>query len=209
MKYIYEFIGTFFLVFTVAMTVFSPATSLVAPFAIAAALAMMVYAGGHVSGGHYNPAVSLSVYLRGKLSSKDLFFYFLVQFLAALVAAGVTFFLKGAAPVVIIDINPISALLVEFLFTFALCFVVLNVATAKESKGNSYFGLAIGLVILVGAYVVGPLSGAVFNPAVALALSSLGITSWGSLGIYFLAGFLGALGAAFIFNRAHKSAEKN
>lgn len=209
MKYIYELIGTFFLVLTVGLTALNPGSALIAPWAIAAVLAAMIYAGGHISGGHYNPAVSLSVYLRGKLSLKEFFFYALVQFLGALLAAFLTLSLRGISSVAVFEIDPTAAFAVEFLFTFALCFVVLNVATVKETKGNSFFGLAIGLIVLVGAYAVGPLSGAVFNPAVALGLSALGTVTFSSLGLYFVANFLGGLVAALLFNKAHKTPEKN
>ena len=140
MKYIYEFIGTFFLVFTVGMTVLGPnAVGLMAPLAIGSVLAVMVFAGGHISGGLYNPAISLSVYLRGKLSLKDLGLYWVAQFVAGLVAAYLTLYLKGFPEQPPMALDTMRALLAEFLFTFALCYVVLNVATAKETKGNLLF----------------------------------------------------------------------
>lgn len=209
MKYIYEFIGTFFLVFTVGMTVMNPnSIALFAPLAIGSALAVMVFAGGHISGGHYNPAVSLAVFLRKKLSLDDLWKYWLAQFAAAALAALVTLALKGEPVAAPIELDIGRAILAEFLFTFALCFVVLNVATAKETEGNSYFGWAIGFTVLFGAYAVGPLSSAAFNPAVALGVSILELSYWSNIWIYFLANFLGAIAAALIFNAAHPDETK-
>lgn len=204
MKYLYEFIGTFFLVFTVGMTVLGPnGAGPLAPLAIGTILAVMVYAGGHVSGGHYNPAVSLAVFLRGKLESKDLILYWIAQFVAGVLAAYTVIYLKGAASTTPLVLDVTKALLSEFLFTFALCFMVLNVATAKETANNSYFGFAIGFTVLAGAYAVGTISGGAFNPAVALGQSFLNLTSWSDIWVYGVAGILGAFASAYIFKEAH------
>lgn len=204
MKYIYEFIGTFFLVFTVGMTVLEPhGAGIMAPLAIGTVLAVMVYAGGHVSGGHYNPAVSFSVFLRGKLTGKDLGLYWLAQLAASVLAACLTIYYKGYPSGATLHLDAAKALIVEFLFTFALCYVVLNVATAKETKGNSYFGLAIGFTVLVGAYAGGAISGAAFNPAVALGITVMHISFWSNLWIFILANLLGGLCAALVFKAAH------
>lgn len=204
MKYLYEFIGTFFLMLTIGMVVLEPkGVSLWAPFASGSALAVMVYAGGHISGGHYNPAVSLAVYLRKKLSLTDLFFYWGAQTLACVLAAFAALYFKERGVTPPLELNTLKALLVEFLFTFALCYVVLNVATTKATAGNSYFGWAIGLTILVGAVSVGLLSSAVFNPAVAVGITFLNLSSWSNLWIYFLANFLGGTAAAWVVNAAH------
>jgi len=207
MKYLYEFIGTFFLVLTVGMTVLDPhAAGLLAPLAIGSALAVMVFAGGHVSGGHYNPAVSLAVFLRKKLVLNDLFAYWVAQFIGAIAAAYATMYLKGASTAIPQLIDPAKALLAEFLFAFALCYVVLNVATTKETAGNSYFGWAIGFTVLVGAYAVGAVSGGAFNPAVALGITVLNLSLWSNLWIFFVANLLGGALAAFIVNAAHDKA---
>ncbi len=207
MKYLYEFIGTFFLVFTVGMTVLGPnAVGLMAPLAIGTVLAVMIYAGGHISGGHYNPAVSLSVYVRGKLSSKDLGLYWIVQFAAAVVAAYLTMYLKGFPQTTPMPLDAVKALLAEFVFTFALCYVVLNVATAKETKGNSYFGLAIGLTVFAGACAVGAVSSAAFNPAVAFGMNIMNFSLWSNFWIFIVANFLGGLCAAWVFKATHKNA---
>jgi aquaporin Z len=189
------------------MTVLDPhAAGLWAPLAIGSALAVMVFAGGHVSGGHYNPAVSLAVFLRKKLSFSDLGFYWVAQFVGAIAAAYATIYLKGdhAAMPAFPDIS--KALLAEFLFAFALCFVVLNVATTKGTAGNSYFGWAIGFTVLVGAYAVGAISGGAFNPAVALGITILNLSLWSNLWVFFVANLFGGAVAAFIVNATEAEA---
>ena len=198
-KYVMEFIGTFFLVFTVGMTVIEPGAGALAPLAIGSALMVMVYAGGHISGGHYNPAVTLSVLVRGRVSSKDAVTYMIVQIVAGLVAALIVGFLKGGVSVAPIQHDVVNSLIAEFLFTFALCFVVLNTATAKATEGNSYFGLAIGITVMVGAYAVGGISGGAFNPAVAFGISSMGLSAFADIWIYLVACFLGGAVAGWAF----------
>lgn len=206
MKYIYEFIGTFFLVLTVGMTVLDPhAAGLLAPLAIGSILAVMVFAGGHVSGGHYNPAVSLAVFLRKKLGFSDLCLYWVAQFFGAVAAAYATIYLKGEHSALPLFPDPLKALFVEFLFSFALCYVVLNVATTKGTAGNSYYGWAIGFTVLAGAYSVGAISGGAFNPAVALGITVLNLSLWSNLWIFFVANLLGAAFAAFIVNAAEEA----
>jgi aquaporin Z len=178
-KYLVEFIGTFFLVFTVGATVIPPGAGPLAPIAIGASLMVMVYAGGHVSGGHYNPAVTLAVWIRGKCETKDVLPYWVAQFAAAFVAAWLIGRIKmtGAAqPMALSGWKP--AFLAEFLFTFALCWVVLNVATSKGTAGNSFYGAAIGTTVMIGAFAVGGVSGGAFNPAVATGISSMGLSFW-------------------------------
>lgn len=206
MKYIYEFIGTFFLVFTIGMVSLGPGAAApgFAPIAIGTALAVMIFAGGHVSGGHYNPAVSLAVFLRGKSSVNDMLIYWVAQIVAGFVAAVLVLFLKGpGAEVTRLSLHPGATVIAEFLFTFALCFVVLNVATAKATEGNSFFGWAIGFTVLTGAYAVGPVSGAAFNPAVALGITQMGIAPWADIWMYLVPQFAGGAAAAFVFKAAH------
>lgn len=204
MKYLYEFIGTFFLVLTVGMTVSDPhSVGLWAPLAIGSVLAVMVYAGGHISGAHYNPAVSLAVFLRKQLTSRELFFYWAFQLLGGVLAALTTIYFKDGITSKPLELHTGKALLAEFLFTFALCYVVLNVATARATAGNSYFGWAIGFTVLAGAYAIGTVSSAAFNPAVALGITVLNLSYWSNLWIYFAANLLGGLVAALIFNSTH------
>jgi aquaporin Z len=192
-----EFIGTFFLMFTVGMATARAGT--LAPLAIGSVLTVMVFAGGHISGGHYNPAVSTAVLLRGKLPARDYGAYVLTQ-LGAAAVAGLVVGGMGYAPTDALELAGSGAmLLAEFLFTFALAFVVLNVATAKDTEDNSYFGLAIGLTVAAGAFAVGSVSGGAFNPAVALGASVLGAFSWSHIWVYLIADFAGGAVAAVAF----------
>ncbi|HXF62794.1 MAG TPA: aquaporin [Caldilineaceae bacterium] len=198
-KYIVEFIGTFFLVFTVGMTVIAPGELTLAPVAIGSALMVMVYAGGHLSGGHYNPAVTLAVLIRGKTTVTDAVIYIIVQIVAGVVAALLVGYFTAGAAVSAVQHNVPMSLLAEFLFTFALAYVVLNVATARANTGNSFYGLAIGFTVMVGAYAVGPISGGAFNPAVATGITVMGLSSWASYWIYLVADFVGGAAAALVF----------
>ena len=198
-KYLVEFIGTFFLVFTVGSTVIPPDAGLLAPLAIGASLMVMIFAGGHVSGGHFNPAVSLAVRIRGRLTTTDLIPYWVAQFAAAFVASWCIHYFKpfGSAAPFAIGVN--AALLAELLCTFALAWVVLNVATAKGTANNSFYGLAIGMTVMTGAYAVGGVSGGAFNPAVALGLVLMGLQTWGNLWVFLVANFGGAAVAAITY----------
>lgn len=197
-KYLTEFIGTFFLVLTIGCVVLAHEPGMIAPLAIGAALMVMVYAGGHISGGHYNPAVTLAVFLRGRCEKKDVVPYMAAQFAAGIVAAIVTGFLAGAGTPMEIK-SPPAALVAEFLFTFALAWVVLNAATAKATDGNSYFGLAIGMTVMTGAFAVGRISGGAFNPAVALGVAMMKLIDFKDIWIHLLADFAGGACAAFAF----------
>ncbi len=202
-KLVTELIGTFFLVLTVGCSVIlsSDATRGIIPaLAIGSALMVMVYAGGHISGAHYNPAVTLAVCVRGRQSWSEVLPYWIAQVAGALSAAGAAMYLtggvaQGAAPPA--DVS--KALLAEFLFTFALAFVVLNVATAKATSGNSYYGLAIGFTVLTGAFAVGSISGGAFNPAVAIGAGVMGLIHAPSTWIHIVSGLAGGLVAGLMF----------
>ncbi|MBL8745190.1 MAG: aquaporin [Phycisphaerae bacterium] len=199
-KYLVEFIGTFFLVFTVGMTVIDPGgAGIMAPLAIGAVLMVMVYAGGHVSGAHYNPAVTLAVFLRGKCPMADVVPYVVAQCVAAAAAGSLVLYLKQGEQVTAMAPAMIPALIAEFLFALALCYVVLNTATARATAGNSNYGLAIGFTVLVGAYSVGSISGGAFNPAVAVGLCVLGLVKWADVWIHLTGDFAGAVVAALAF----------
>jgi len=198
-KYLTEFIGTFFLVFAVGMAVIEPGAGNFAPIAIGLTLMVMVYAGGHVSGAHYNPAVTLAVWLRGRCATADLPGYWISQILGALAASGVTLFLKGNPTVTPADINAVPALVAEFIGTFALAYVVLNVATAKATSGNSFYGLAIGLTITAMAFALGGISGGAFNPAVATGITIMHIEKASNFWVYLAGNFAGGALAALTF----------
>ena len=165
-KYLTEFIGAFFLVLTIGCTVLTREPGIIPPLAIGAVLMVMVYAGGHISGAHYNPAVTLAVFMRGKLPMADVVPYMASQVIGAVAGALAVGFLAGSGtPMEIVNVP--AALLAEFLFTFGLCWVVLNVATSRDTSGNSFYGLAIGMTVLAGAFAVARISGGAFIPAVA------------------------------------------
>jgi aquaporin Z len=202
-KLLVEFVGTFFLVLTIGTTVIGGID--VAPLAIGSALMVMVFAGGHISGGHYNPAVSLAVFLRGKLPARELGPYWAAQLAGAVLASFAARYIAGSPskPALEPAIGP--ALLAEVLFTFALAWVVLNAATSRDTEGNSFYGLAIGFTVGVGAFAVGAVSGGVFNPAVALGVSIMGLVSWSAIWIYLVSNFVGAALAALAFSFASQA----
>ena len=211
-KYVTEFIGTFFLVLTVGLVIKGGKTDepfVLAPLAIGSSLMIMIYMGGPISGGHYNPAVSLAVLLRGKLSIADFIWYVISQLLGAVVAALVVYAILGKtfAPAPAIGVSAGRALLVEFLYTFALALVVLDTATSPESAGNSYFGLAIGFTIVVGAIAGGGISGGAFNPAVGtgpiLVNTALGGGTLANWWIYLLGPLAGGAVAAGVYRFQH------
>jgi aquaporin Z len=199
-KLIVELIGTFFLVFTIGLVVIAPGAGDLAPLAIGAALTAVIFAGGHISGAHYNPAVTVAVLLRGRTTFAEGAGYWAAQIIGAVLAALAVGVLKGDAVIVAMQPAAGPALLAEFLFTFALAFVILNVATAKGTEGNSHYGLAIGFTVVAGAYAVGGISGGAFNPAVAIAITMLGLVDAGSIWIYLVANFAGGIAAAVVFN---------
>lgn len=198
-KYLTELIGTFFLVLTVGCTVIPGTSGVIPPLAIGSALMVMIFAGGHISGAHYNPAVTLGVWLRGRCDAKDVLPYMISQIVGAGLAALAARFLVGVPKNAPGPLQVGPAFLAEALFTFALVFVVLNTATAKGTAGNSFYGLAIGFTVLAGAFAVGGISGAAFNPAVAIGVSVMGLASWGNIWIYLVAELLAGAAAAMVF----------
>lgn len=199
-KYIVEFVGTFFLVLTIGLTVINTPAGVIPPIAIGFALMVVIFAGGHISGAHYNPAVTLGVWVRGRIAATAVPGYVIAQVLGAITAAKTALFLKGnpalPAPGAL---NVPVALVAEFLFTFLLVYVILNVATAKGTANNSFYGLAIGLTVTVGAFAVGNLSGGAFNPAVALGVTVLGLSAAANIWIFLVANLAGGLLAGLLF----------
>ncbi len=202
-RYIVEFIGTFFLVLVVGLTVIEPGAGAFAALAIGSTLMIMVYAGGPISGGHYNPAVTLGVWMRGKCETKDVAPYMAAQILGGIAAALVTGFQKGNPILAPMVPDVTKALLNEFLFTFALVYVVLNVATSKKSSGNSYFGLAIGFTVVIGAFAGGAISGGAYNPAVAAGITVMGLSSLANIWIFLVGNFAGGAAAAMVYKIAN------
>lgn len=167
-KYIVEGIGTYFLVLIIGLTG--------NPIAIGIGLSILVYMGGHISGAHYNPAVSLAMIIRGEISIGECLKYVLSQCIGAIAAAYSIILLGGDALAVVSKTDSMTSFfLAEIIFTFLLVFVILNVATHPDTKNNQYYGLAIGLTVAAGAFSVGEISGGVFNPAVSFGPSVLSI----------------------------------
>ncbi len=202
-KYITEFVGTFFLVFAIGMAVLSGST--MAPVIIGSMLMVMVYMGGHVSGAHYNPAVTIGLLVGGKADAKDVVPYIVAQIAGALGASAIVYWLLGKpfGPEPGADVGTWQALGAEMLLTFALMLVIFNVATAKKTEGNSYYGLAIGFTVTVGAATVGGISGGAFNPAVGtgplLMGAIVGEGSLANLWMYWVGPVVGALAATVVF----------
>ena len=194
-----ECIGTFFLVLVVGLSVIAPGAGAMAPLAIGVTLMVMVYAGGHISGGHYNPAVTLAVWLRGKCDAKEVPAYMGAQVVGAVLAALLVGLCKRGSYISAMHVDVLPALLIELVFTFALAYVVLNVATTKKTAGNSYFGLAIGFTVVAAAYAGGNISGGAFNPAVAIGITLMGLSAVGNLWIFIVGNLAGGALAAFAF----------
>lgn len=190
-KYLVEFIGTFFLV-SAALLGGGPAA--------AATLMVMVFAGGHISGANYNPAVSLALFVRGKLSAMEMIVYWVCQIVAGIAAALVVQHLLGHHSDAVELTSRKAALVAESLGTFALAFVVLNVATAKANEGNSFYGLAIGGTVLGMALAFGSFSGGAFNPAVAIGAILHGGGNWTHLWVFVVAELLAGIVAGLVFN---------
>jgi aquaporin Z len=195
-----EFIGMFVFMFTVGMATEKTGAGTLAPIAIGFVLMVMVFAGGHISGGHYNPAVSTGVLVRGKLAPNEWVAYVVTQLVAAALAGLLVRGVGGHEAAASVASTG-KMLVVEVIFTFALVWTVLHVATAKGTEGNSFYGLAIGGLVVAGAFAVGGISGAAFNPAIALGASVTGLFKWSHYWIYLLADLVGAAaaGAAFLF----------
>lgn len=200
-KYIVEFIGTYFLMLTILMTVIGGLGDL-APVAIGCALVGLIFAGGHISKAHYNPAVTLAFVICQRIEKRDIFPYLLVQILAAALAVGTAAILLGSLKIDFPIPNRMQiwpALLAEFLGTFALVFVILNVAIAENTSNNQSYGLAIGFIVVGMAYTLGGVSGGAFNPAVGIGLCLSGLADWADYWIYLASNFTAAAVAAVTF----------
>ena len=200
-KLIVEFIGTFFLVQAVGHAVL--AKSALAGIVIGLTLMVMVYAGGHISGAHYNPAVTFAVWLRGKLPKAEVLPYITAQVAGAVVSALIVTKFRGQGSEASLS-DPLRVAGAEFLGTFALAWVVLNVATAKGTAGNSFYGAAIGMTVASGIFLFGGISGAVFNPAVAVAGGILNLIPLQTVALYTVVCIAAALAAAKLFLKIEK-----
>ena len=199
-KLLTEFIGTFFLSLTISVSVINYEYEYM-PFAIASTLMVVIYAGGHISGAHYNPAVTISVYLRGSCNKDDVLPYIASQILAAVIAALVADRFLTTKKYYDVELFTLGseAVVAEFLFTFLLAYVILNVATTESKSGNGYYGASIALVVLAGAITVGSISLASFNPAVTSALIISGKISFSASWMHFLPQLVGAILATYVY----------
>mmetsp|Transcript_77779 Transcript_77779/g.206597 ORF Transcript_77779/g.206597 Transcript_77779/m.206597 type:complete len:454 (-) Transcript_77779:523-1884(-) len=208
--YLAEFIGTFILVFTVGCNVLSK-QSVWAGVSIACSLMVAIYALAPISGANFNPAVSVTLGITGNLAWQDVAAYSFVQISAGVLAGFLYHLLFGAG----FALGPVGefswwqAGACELLYTFMLCFVVLNTACAKANAGkHQFYGLSIGFVIVAGAYGAGAVSGGCFNPAVALGIEA-GSLSFGYSPLYILFELAGAALAAALFKVVRPEAFDN
>ncbi len=198
-KYFVELLGTFFLVFTIGMVVVEPVLGYMGPLVIGAVLIGLVYAGAGISGAHYNPAVTVTFWLRGVFSKSEILPYVFSQVVAAIAAGSLVLYLKGGPIVDTMDLNVVPTFLVEYIFTFLLCFVIIIVATSPKTEGNRYYGFAIGMVVITGAYIAGGISGGAFNPSVAVGFITMGTANLHHIWIFILANFLGGITAPVLY----------
>lgn len=178
-KLFIEFFGTYFLVLIIGLSSGNP-------IAVGFGLMVLVYTGAHISGAHYNPAVTLALFLQKEISALDSVKYVISQIVGSTLAALSIYLMNTSMhvqPVLGDSVYPIF--FSEIIFTFLLVFVILNVATHPNLKGNSFYGLAIGLTVMTGIFSVGPISGAVFNPAVSLGPSIIDLITSEGVSHYF------------------------
>jgi aquaporin Z len=199
-KYVTEFIGTMFLLLVVGLAAIGGTAGSLAPIAIGSILMVMIFAGGHISGAHYNPAVTLAILIRGRINLGGAITYWIAQVGGAMAAwAIITFIFEIEGPNTSAIRFTSQGLMAEFLGTFALAYVVLNTATARGTNGNSFYGLAIGFTVVACAFSFGPFSGGAFNPAVALGATLMKGFVWSDMWIYLVGSFAGAALAAIVF----------
>ena len=199
-KYAVEFIGAFFLTFAVGVAALSG--SVFVPLAAGAMLMVMIYAGGHISGGHYNPAVTMGALVRRRIGIRDAGAYWIAQVVGGVIAGLLARAVVNPATVKTLTLSghtEAAAAMVEVLITFALCYVMLNVATSKDQPGNGFFGLAIGFTVAAGAFAVGGISGGVFNPAVAFGGATAGLFAWSTIWVYLLVQLAAGVAAGLAF----------
>lgn len=199
-KCLVEFVGTFFIMFTFGAALFPNSNNAFPPLAIAFIVIAVVYMGKSISGAQYNPAISLADSIRGKLSWKHLLPYVIVQFIAAAFAAYVLSFIIVVPPYSNETTFNIKAMFAcEFLFTFLLTYTYLQTVNCEKTKGNSYYGLAIGSVILAAFLATAGTSYGVFNPAIALALIVMGLAQIKLVVFTIIANIIAGAAAAGIY----------
>ena len=207
-SYLVEMLGTFILVLTVLLTATSK-LSFFPPLIVGAVLSLIIYAGMPFSGAHYNPAVTLAVHLRGRLAAIHVPGYIISQGIGAGLAAYSSSLLIGEFDSTygfsekgVFDI--FSGGMAELAGTFALVWVILYTATYERTAGNSYYGVAIGLTVVICSYILGTSTGGAFNPAVALGAMLSNLSQWGNMATYFVPELTAGILATLIFNRFAK-----
>ncbi len=200
-RLITEFIATFFLMLIITVgAVLNQAGTGLGGLCIGVGLVALVYAGGHVSKAHYNPAVSVAFLIRGGFTPKQFVGYLIAQFSGAILAALIgTKILGLGLGVDVADLEIGKAFVAEMLFTFLLVWVIMNVATSPGTEGNNFYGIAIGFTVMAAVYCVGDISLAVLNPAVAVGLSIAGKLAWSQLWLPVAASVVGAVLAVFAY----------
>ncbi len=200
-KLIAEFIGTYFLYLIIGMCVTPPGAGALTPLVVGVGLTALVYSCGHISKAHFNPATTVAYFFAGTHPRKA-FLPFVAVILVGAVCAALTLLAlnpEGLTQVTAIEINTLRVIVAEFAFTFALMWVILNVAIAKGTVGNGFYGLAIGAIVAAGAFAVGPISFAAFNPAVTIALCINGFIPWSALGLYIIVQVSAAAATGILF----------
>lgn len=203
-KYLAEAIATFALVFVGAASVLAGVGTLGIAFAHGLVLAVMIYATAHISGAHINPAVTISMWATKRMKSAEAVKYIISQLAGASVAA---FLLTGIYSSVAPSVNNLAAgvsvgqgLLIEIVLTFFLVFIIF--ATAVDKKNSSrHAALAIGFVLIFDHIIGLSLTGASMNPARTFG-PALASGMWANHLLYWVGPIIGALIAAFLYQKA-------
>ncbi len=196
-RLVVEFLGTFFFLLTIALTGNA--------VAIACMLMAWIYIGGYISGGHYNPAVTLAVGLRGNWLWSSILRYWGAQVLGGVAAFAMAYYLSGQL-IITEPVAPLGkAFLVEVLLAFVLALVVLIVGVSDKFKNSTVFGFAIGFTIPALAALGSPISGGLFNPAIALGSHIFGLAKGHpfhgmNVLMYVVGALLGGALAAYMYN---------
>ncbi len=196
-----EFIGIYFLYLIIGMCLTPPGAAAFTPLAIAFGLAALIYACGHISKAHLSPAATLAYFITGAHPAKKCLPFILVTLTGAACAAWTVGILKPESIQMIqpLEYDRLQVIIGEFTFTFALIWVMLNIAIAEGTKGNPFYGIAIGGIVGAGAYAIGSLTFAPFNPAVTLGLCINGILPWKALPLYTIVHLIAAATAGLLF----------
>ena len=197
-NYLMEFIGAFFLVFAVGMVTLIPGAGSIAPFVVGLTLLLLITIGGRISGGHYNPAVTLACLLKGDVSFEKAVYYWIFQLIGAGVASFIVLFLKDYPVTVSLSVSIWHVFIVEFIYTFALVFAALVTSLVRHPLSALLTAVAVGLVVATGGVTVGSISGGAFNPAVVFGSAIMGIYAWETIWIFLLANIAGSVAAAII-----------